>query len=418
MHQRKAAIFFLSMSSGLPFLLILSTLSIWLAEVGISKTMIGMLAWVSFPYACKFIWGALVDRKAIPILSAKLGMRRSWILLGQILVWIFLIALGSTDPARNLWATACCAFLVGCGSAIQDIAIEAYRIEILPTEKVALGASIAVLGYRFGMLIAGAGTIFLATYFDSWSVAYNVIAALMALGIITTLLCAEPEPIPLLAPSFWGAAQNLWQKFDWQIACIFILTYKIADTILNVMSMPFLVEIGFSNLQIAYVAKTFGIGAMILGGVIGGAIAHKYSLRTYLFICVLLQAISSALFVVQALVGHNVSCLFLSMGVENLACGMSQVALIAYMTHLCSQRSTALYYGLLTSFASLMRICFSTCAGWLADRFAWPEFYAIVCVSCVPSILLLFFCAKHFIQVGAQPVSTFEPNKEELVNVN
>lgn len=416
MHKRKLAIFFLSFSSGLPFLLILSTLSVWLAETGVSKTMIGMLAWVSVPYACKFIWGALVDKKPIPLLTAKLGMRRSWILCGQLLVWIFLVALGSTDPAKNLWLTALFALLVGCGSAIQDIAVEAYRIEILPDQKVA-GASMAVLGYRIGMLISGAGTVFLATYFDSWAIAYYLIAALMLVGIIATFYCQEPEKAPPIHLSFWQSTKQLLQKFDWQITCLFILSYKIADTVLNVMSMPFLVEIGFNNLEIAYVAKTFGIGAMILGGAIGGFVAQRHNLRTYLFFCVVLQVISSALFVAQAMIGHNLSFLFVSMGVENLACGMSQVALISYLSFLCNQRNTALHYALLTSFASLMRICSSTIAGWLADQFAWPQFYAIVCMSCVPSMLLLSFCTKHFTQVGIQP-EILAPNKEELVNVN
>lgn len=397
-------------------MLILSTLSIWLAEVGVSKTLIGLLAWVSVPYSLKFVWGSLVDRVSIPFFTRWLGARRSWILCSQICVLIALCALGATNPAQNLWATAICAFLVGCGSAIQDIAIEAYRIEILPHAHVSSGASVSVLGYRLGMLCAGAGTIFFATFFNSWTTAYNYIAACMLIGIITTFTCSEPkQKSPPLQLPVWHTITDTVKKLDWQMVFPFILSYKIADTVLNVMSMPFLVEIGFNNLEIAYVAKTFGIGAMILGGVIGGVMLLRYSLRQFLTVCVILQAIASALFLVQAQLGHNLSCLFITMGVENLACGMSQVALITYLSHLCTSGNTALQYAILTSFASLMRVCFSTAAGWMADQFAWPQFYGIVCISCLPSLFLLIFGVRHFSQVDRAPIAPdlgeFDGNK-------
>lgn len=408
-------IFLLGFSSGVPFLLILSTLSVWLAEAGISKTMIGLLAWVSVPYSIKFIWGAMVDHVKIPWLTTLLGLRRSWILLSQLWLWVFLIALGSTNPNENIWLTAVFAFLVGIGSAVQDIAVEAYRIEILPHQKIGVGASVSVLGYRFGMLCSGAGTIFLATYFNSWAVAYNSIAACMLVGILTTLFCEEPQckrsPLKLI---MWKSVKALVRKLDWQIIFPFILSYKVADTVLNVMSMPFLVEIGFNNLEIAYVAKTFGISSMILGGIIGGVLTTRYSIRQNLFTCVVLQVIASALFIVQAQLGHDLSFLFISMGVENFACGLSQVALIAYLSHLCPQHSTAMHYAILSSFASFVRVSFSMLAGWVADHFAWPQFYALVCVSCLPSLLLLVLCARHFSQIAIKPaMADFSANAPE-----
>lgn len=396
-------IFFFGFSSGVPFLLILSTLSVWLAEAGISKTMIGLLAWVSVPYTIKFIWGAMLDRVSIPWFTKLFGLRRSWILCSQVCVWLALVGLGSTDPLQNIWVTAFFALLVGFASAIQDIAVEAYRIEILPRHKIGVGASISVLGYRVGMLCSGAGTIFLATYFNSWQIAYHCIAACMSIGIITTLFSYEPTikrtPLKLVV---WKVVKVLIHRLDWQIIFPFILSYKIADTVLNVMSMPFLVEIGFNNLEIAYVAKTFGITAMILGGLFGGILALRVSVRQNLFICVILQFVASALFIVQAWLGHDLSFLFISMGVENFACGLSQVALVSYLSHLCTQRSTAMHYAILSSFASFVRVSLSTLAGWLADHFAWPQFYAIVCVSCLPSLLLLILCARHFARIDNQ----------------
>lgn len=395
-------IFFFGFSSGVPFLLILSTLSVWLAEVGISKTMIGLLAWVSVPYTVKFLWGSMVDRVQIPFLTTLFGLRRSWILCSQICICLALIGLGNTDPVDNIWITAFFALLVGWASAIQDIAIEAYRIEILPHDKIGVGASISVLGYRFGMLCSGAGTIFLATYFNSWQIAYHCIAACMAVGMLTVLFSYEPAvkraPLKLVV---WKSVKFLVHKLDWQIIFPFILSYKIADTVLNVMSMPFLLEIGFNNLEIAYVAKTFGITAMILGGLLGGILMLRFSVRQNLFTCVLLQCVASMLFIMQAKLGHDLSFLFISMGVENLACGLSQVALVAYLSHLCTHGSTAMHYAILSSFASFVRVSLSTGAGWLADRFIWPQFYAIVCVSCLPSLFLLILCARHFVFINS-----------------
>ncbi len=391
------SIFFLGFASGLPFLLILSTLSVWLAELGISKTMIGLLAWVSVPYSLKFLLGPLVDNHKILFLHSLLGLRRSWILFSQLILWIAIIGLGNTDPLNNLWLTAAFALLIGVSSAVQDIAIEAYRIEILPSAKVAVGASALVLGYRFGMLCAGAGTIFFAAYFNSWSIAYSLVSLLMLVGILTTLCSHEPQIHRSASrTSIWMAVKYFVQQNDWQIIIPFIMSYKIADTVLNVMNMPFLVEIGFSKLEIAYVAKTFGIAAMIIGGIVGGLVLSKQSMRQNLLICVVLQAIASFLFVIQAQVGHNISFLFFAMGLENFACGLSQVALIAYMSQLCSLHSTGMHYAILSSFASFVRVGFSVLAGWLADQFVWPQFYAVVCISCLPSLLLLIFCVKHF----------------------
>jgi PAT family beta-lactamase induction signal transducer AmpG len=413
------SIFLFGFASGVPFLLILSTLSVWLAEVGVSKTMIGLLAWVSVPYACKFLWGVLVDRVQIPILTRMLGVRRSWILCAQIGVWLALIGLGNTDPSKNILYTAIFALLVGFASATQDIATEAYRIEILPKSQVGVGASLSVLGYRIGMLCSGAGTLFLAAYFNSWNVAYHCIAAFMSIGIIATLSSKEPQnKNPPLKLVFWKVIKALMHKLDWQIIFPFILSYKIADTVLNVMSMPFLVEIGFDNFEIASVAKTFGISAMILGGLIGGYLSTKISLRQNLLLCVLLQCAASGLFVVQAAIGRDLSFLFISMGVENFACGMSQVALVAYLSHLCTQRSTAMHYALLTSFASFVRVSLSSLSGWMADHLAWPQFYSLVCISCLPSLLLLYICAKHFAQVDRSAAPEVLTNTGEILDVD
>lgn len=408
------SIFFLGFASGLPFLLILSTLSVWLAETGISKTLIGLFAWVSVPYALKFLWGPLVDRYKIPFLYKHFGLRRSWLLVAQFCLAIAVIALGNADPVNNLILTMIFALLVGIFSAIQDITAEAYRIEILPRAKVGAGASASVLGYRLGMLCSGAGTITIAAITGSWSVAYTATALFIMVGIIATLLSREPQVNRAAKQlTILRSLKSFVNTREWMIIVPFILSYKVSDTILNAMNMPFLLEIGFSKLEIAYVAKTFGICAMILGGAVGGLCLLRQSLRQNLFTCVVLQAFASSLFILQAHVGHNLSTLFFVMGVENFVCGMSQVALISYMSQLCSLQNTAFHYAILSSFGSFVRVGFSAVAGWLADKLGWTHFYSVVCISCVPSLFLLWFCVKHFAFGERVLVSAPEPDAVE-----
>ena len=401
-------IFLLSFSSGLPFLLILSTFSIWLAEVLISKTQIGLLAWLTIPYTCKFLFSPFVDKVKIPFLFKYLGQRKSWILFSQIALTLALLLLGYTEPNKDLLFTAIVAFMVGLFSAIQDIVVEAYRIEIIDKSKLNLSASISVLGYRFGMLCSGAGAIYIAEYFHSWAVAYHVMACCMLVGIITTLMAIEPENLSTFAVNqsfknwiiniFVEPVKTFFVHSQWKTIIMFVLCYKFADTVLNVMSMPFLLEMGFNKIEIANVAKTFGIIAMVCGGISGGVLLSRYGLWKLLFLASALQFVAGCLFVEQAKIGYNLPFLFVTMGIENFTCGLAQVVLITYFSMLCVRPYTAVHYAVLSSFASLVRVSCSMIAGWLADKFIWEDFYLIVCFSCILSIIILQCCTNHFVQ--------------------
>ena len=380
-------IFLLGFSSGLPFLLILSTLSVWLTESAVSKTEIGLMALVTVPYAFKFVWAPIIDNLPIPYLTAKMGQRRSWLLLSQLLLIISIVALGSSEPSANLMLTGALALIVGFCSANQDIVIEAFRIETLPVEKVGHGATAAVLGYRTGMLVSGAGTLAIAHFFN-WHFAYYLIAGCIGVGVFATITGNEPEITNKSAKNKIPLKLFL-QQHNWLVIIPFIFCYKFSDTILQTMSLPFLIELGFSKLEIANVAKTFGITAMIIGGIVGGIILNYYNLHRCLLVCAIMQLIASLLFVLQAVVGHDLAALFLTMGMENLTSGMSQVALIAYLSRLCSQPNTAAHYAIVSSFASVSRVLVSMGAGWLADHVSWINFYQLVTIGCLPVMLIL-----------------------------
>lgn len=411
-YKKKLLIIFcLGISSGLPFLLLLSTLSIWLTESGISKTGIGLFAWSTIPYTLKFLISPFIESKKLPIFYDLLGMRRSWMLFSQICLALSLMLLANTSPNEGIFFTAICAFLVGLFSACQDIVVEAYRIEILDSSELGIGASASVLGYRIGMLLSGAGAIYLAHLFG-WKVAYSLMGCLVGIGIITTIFSFEPEYHKLklyfdkdleIKDFFYKFFINpflaLIKSNNLLLILVFLITFKMADTVLNVMTMPFLLEIGFSKIEIANVAKTFGIFAMIIGGILAGAYLTKKNLYNLLLFCAFLQLLASISFITQSYVGNNLLFLFFTMGIENITCGMSQVALIAYLSKLCNLKYTATHYALLSSIASFIRVQFSALGGFLADRLLWTDFYILVACGCISTILLLLIFKKTFLKL-------------------
>ncbi|MGI4850380.1 MAG: AmpG family muropeptide MFS transporter [Janthinobacterium lividum] len=399
------SIFFLGFSSGLPFLLTLATLHVWLSEGGASKTTIGLFVLITLPYSLKFLWAPFVDHLKIPYFTEKFGQRRSWMLISQFFVIISLLALGMTNPHANIIFTALAGVMVAFASATQDITFEAYRVEILKSHELGMGAGASMLGYRMGMWVSGAGALYLASYF-SWFVVYTFMACCVSIGMLTTLLSCEPvlsqDALKIksisqtLLEKIKKSAASLFQRENWQIIVMYIIFYKVGDTILNVMTAPFLLETGFSKLEIAHVAKSFGIGAVILGGCIGSFTLTKKPLIDTLILCSLLQIFSCLMFALQAYVGYNLWMLFATIGIENLTCGIGTAAFIAYLSSLTRAPYTASHYALLSSIGSLARVSLSFFAGWSADHLEWVDFYLLTAAACTPGFILLLFWAHNF----------------------
>ncbi|MEN8236103.1 MAG: MFS transporter [Pseudomonadota bacterium] len=410
LERRVFGVLLLGFSSGLPFLLTLGTLQAWLERVGISKTTIGLFALATAPYALKFLWAPLTDHLPIPYLSSKLGLKRSWLLLSQLTLALALMGLGTTDPAQNIAHTAFATFLVCLCASFQDNAMEAYRIETLNEKEMGPGAGASVLGFRIGMLVSGGGALYLAAYCP-WKVVYALMATCVSIGMVATLLIPNSDRERTIAcqrkkphQAMWPAITSFLQNQDWKIILLFILCYKVGDTGLNMMSIPFLLEMGFSKLEIASIAKTFGFFAMVAGGFIGGLLLLHLSLLKNLALGISLLMTSSVMFMIQAVLGHDTTFLMLTMGVENLACGMSAAALIAYLSKCCHVPYTATHYALFSSFSSVVRIGLSVGAGWLADQVSWMTFYGIIAVGCLPALMLLSRFSLHF----------YEPKRSSL----
>ena len=412
-NPRVIGIMFLGFSSGLPLLLTFSTLSIWLTEVGVSKTAIGLFALVGAPYTFKFLWAPIVDHFRIPFLTARLGPRRSWMILTQLALRCAVIGLGATNPAENLGWTAILSLVVTFCSASQDIVIDAYRVEILEERQYGAGAAMIVFGYRIGMLGSGAGALYLASSMD-WSVVYAIMGALVTVGIVTVLLNPEPARLVNEIPSTatnrgsWLCNTSSWihaaaispfidfmRRRDWATILLFVIFYKLGDTLAGTMANPFYLELQFTKIEIANISKLFGLLSTLLGGFLGGILVIRIGIMRSLLICGVLQMLSNLMFAIQALIGHSIPMLTLTIGIENLSGGMGTAAFVAYLSSLCSASYTATQYALLSALMSLPRTILSASAGWLADHLSWLSFFLLTTLAAVPGLLLLLLLIRR-----------------------
>jgi PAT family beta-lactamase induction signal transducer AmpG len=406
-RPRLIAVLLMGFSSGLPLALTFGTLSYWLAETGVSLTAIGLFGLVRASYSLKWCWSPLIDRLPIPFLTARLGRRRSWALLIQFLLALAILALGMTDPKVDPVATALAAVVVAFLSASQDIVIDAYRIELLLPEEQGAGAAATQWGYRFGMLASGAGALYAASY-DGWHFAYAAMAALMLVGMLTVWFTPEPggirppEPLPGATAAervrAWFARAAVAPFIDIfqrngaaQLGAIivFIVLYKFGDALAGSMSNPLYVSLGFTKVEVATVAKVYGVIATLAGVALGGVLVLRIGVFRALLFCGGLQALSNLMYAMQVWAGHDVAMLAVTIGGENLTGGMASSAFVAYLSGLCSRDFTATQYALLSSLATVGLNVLAASGGYFAERLGWVPFFVLSTLACLPSLLLL-----------------------------
>jgi PAT family beta-lactamase induction signal transducer AmpG len=412
-QPRLIAILLMGFSSGLPLALTFGTLSYWLAEEGASLTAIGLFGLVRASYSLKFLWSPLIDRLPIPILTRRLGRRRSWALTIQLLLGLAILALGMTDPKSDPIATALAAVVVAFLSASQDIVIDAYRIELLQPEEQGAGAAATQWGYRFGMLASGAGALYAAS-FGGWHVAYAVMAALMLVGMATVWF--TPEPGGGASPEHLPGGSAVERAAAWlqravvapfadifrrtgagplAAIVIFIVLYKFGDALAGSMSNPLYVQLGFNKVEVATVAKVYGVIATLVGVAIGGVLVARIGVFAALLVCGGLQACSNLLYAVQVWAGHDVGMLALTIGAENLTGGMASAAFVAYLSDLCSRDFTATQYALLSSLATVGLNVLAASGGYLAQTLGWIPFFVVSTAACLPSLLILLWLMRR-----------------------
>jgi PAT family beta-lactamase induction signal transducer AmpG len=417
----------LGFSSGLPFPLVYMTLSAWLAESGVSRTEIGLFSLAATAYSLKYLWSPLVDHVRIPLLG-RLGRRRSWMLVAQAAVALSIVGLSRTDPSTNLAATALWAVILAFASATQDIVVDAYRVELLDEAELGAGAANVVFGYRISWLISGAGCLVLADLFG-WQVAIAAMAGAVAVGVVTVLVSPEPKPRSApaaLAPVVGGPAvvraigwlreaivspfADFLRRPGWAIVLAFVLFYKYGDYLVNVMSNPFYIDLGFSKTEIGLVSKVWGLAATLTGVFLGGLLVAKVGLLRALLVGGVLQALSNLVYVALALSGPSLPVLTLTIAVENLAGGLGTAAFVAYLSSLCSVAYTATQYALLTAFSAIARQVFASVGGWAADRVDWVVFFVLTSIAALPGLALLLVMIRRFPTAGRPGQVLAEPD--------
>ncbi len=411
---------FLGFSAGLPLLLILATLSFWLREVGISRSAIGFFSWVGLAYALKFLWAPLVDRIRLPVLTRLLGQRRSWMLVAQIGIIGGIIGIASSDPTINILSTVAFATLVAFSSATQDIAIDAFRIESAPDDQQGYLAAAYQYGYRVSIILAQAGALYMAAI-HSWKFAFFVLAGSMGIGVVTVLLIREPEHeidpetsareralaeqvarrghlggyVKRIAVWFSGAvagpfidffARNGWMAL---IVLALIGTFRLSDFTLGVMANPFYVDIGFTKIEIANIAKGFGLIMTLVGVGLGGVLVFRFGIMAMLLVSAVLLTVTNLLFVGLAMVGSEIWMLAITISGDNVAAGISGTVFIAYLSSLTNRSYTATQYALFTSIMSLLGKLVAGFSGVVVDATDWVTFFIYASALGIPSIILI-----------------------------
>jgi PAT family beta-lactamase induction signal transducer AmpG len=409
---------FLGFSAGLPFPLVFATLSRWLSEADVSLHTIGLFSFAGLAWGFKFVWAPLVDRMPLPVAGALLGRRRAWMLLAQLAIAGGLAGMAFTDPRADLWTMALCATIVAFASATQDIAIDAWRIEIAPQETQGALAGAYQLGYRVALFAAGAGVFLLVDAVDDangWTIGYLAMVALMAVGVVTTFCVREPKSrtdaatearearlaakvgrggVGRVLAWFGNAVVNPFVDFfarnGWSALLIlaFIGCYWMSDRVWAVMAQPFYFQLGFTKTEIALVSKSYGIALSIAGALLGGAVIARFGVGRPLVLCTILMAATNLMFAFLALHGRDMTLLVLVISGENLTSGLAGTALIAYLSGLTNVNYTATQYALFSSFMALPGKLLAGVSGWIVEAIGFPLFFVYTAAMGVPAITL------------------------------
>ena len=398
----------LGFSSGLPYILIFSTLGVWLADIGIDLALIGFFAWIVLTYSLKFLWAPLVDNFSIPILN-RYGSRKSWILSSQSIIVICLILLSSIDPLNNLNLFAFIAFLVALSGSIQDIAIDAFRIEVAELSQQGNLAASYQFGYRAAILIASSFALIFASEFG-WNLTYQLMAMFMFIGVAGVLICPEQANQSLkkltLRNSILEPIKDFISRFGIYFASFLLLivcTYRLTDIVMGPMASPFYLDKGYTLKEIGYVVKVVAVLASIFGFFLGGILVKRKGVKFTLITGALLVLLTNLSFSVVAIYDKDLALLGFIVGADSLAAGVVGTANITFLTSLVSKQYTAVQYALLTSFMMLPGKLFSGFSGVLANffkseygtDFGWMLFFIFTSLLTIPCLILLLIYAKE-----------------------
>ena len=398
-------------ASGLPYVLIFITLTAWLRDVGISLSLIGFISWIMLTYSFKFIWAPLVDRFSIPFLN-KFGSRRSWVILMQIIIIFGLIVLSRINPSLNFNIFALVAFVIAFAGSVQDIAIDALRIESANLEDQGNLAAGYQLGYRVAILVGSSFALILAEN-TSWSYVYQSMSIFMVVNILLCILTSYENKNTILKKlsldeTVSAPLEDFFGRFGTQMACILLLivaTYRLTDIVMGPMANPFYLDMGYSLSEIGAVIKLVGLIFAMIGVFVGGIFIKKIGLYKSLLIGALLVMCTNLCFSYASITDKSTFLLASIVGADSLAAGIVGTVNIAFLTSLVSKKYTGFQYALLTSLMALLGKFFGGFSGVLVENlqnlygfnYGWMSFYIFTSLLAIPAILMIFFNKTFFI---------------------
>lgn len=413
-------------SAGLPFYLIFQTLSIWLREEGVSRSEIGLFAWVGFAFTLKFLWAPILDRVPVPLLETRVGRRRAWMAVAQIMVAMTLVAMSAADPASNLFYVAIVAVLIAFSAATQDIAVDAWRIEAAPAAEQGMMAAMYQYGYRVGILTSGTLALIIADQ-ASWPIAYQAMAALMLIGMgvaifgprVESGLYAPPKrlpPIRALQESVIGPFRDFLSRYGVAAAVIlaFIAVYRIPDFVMGFMTGPLYVDLGYDKTEIGVIRGGAGMIATMFGVFVGGLMLLRLNFFAALAIGVVTQSLTNLLYSWLSLMPADNFYLTVAVVIDNIAYGYAGTVLIAYMSSLTNTAFTATQYALFSSFYALPGKFVGGFSGFIVDAVGYAWFFAYTALIGVPALLLLLFLRRYQSQFTARKPTAAPASEEEI----
>ena len=401
--------FCLGFASGLPYMIIISTSTAWLRDAGVELAYIGFFAWVTFMYAFKFLWAPLVDRFSIPILK-QYGHRKSWIVLMQVIIFINLIILSNTDPKSDLIFFSLIAFLIALAGSIQDIAIDAFRIEYANINEQGSLAATYQFGWRLAIIVATSFALIFADT-NGWSLTYKIMAATMIIGLLGLIVSKEEKNLQLGKLSFTQSIRDPFVDFLSRfgffasaVLLMIIATYRLTDIVMGPMATPFYIDMGFTLTEIGAVVKIVALLASIFGISMGALLLKKIGIYKSLMLGAFLVMLTNVCFSYVAISEKSITSLSMIVAMDSIAAGIVGTVNIAFLTSLVSKKYTGFQYALLTGFMAgpgfilkgLSGLWVNYLQGIYGDVYGWMGFYVTTSLLTMPVILFLYF-NRHFL---------------------
>ena len=389
---------FTGFASGLPLYLLLNLVPAWLRTEHIDLKVIGAFALIQFPYTWKFLWSPLLDRYVVPVL----GRRRGWMLITQAALLLVIAAMGGFSPQKDLVMIVVFTTMLAFLSATLDIALDAYRRELLFDNELGLGNAVHVNAYRLSGLVPGSLALILADHLP-WDMVFMITALFMLPGMVMTLMVSEPhraEPPKTLREAVVEPFHEFITRRGWQSALLilaFLFFYKLGDSLCTALATPFYIDMGFSKSQIGLVAKNAGLWPAVIGALLGGVWMLKIGINRALWLFGAVQVVSIFGFYWLAtqgvqieVTGMHLTQLAFVIGLEAFGVGLGTAAFVAYIAHTTHPAYTATQFALFTSLAAVPRTFVNATAGWLAEQLGWSGFFLLCAVLAIPGMLLLF----------------------------